>query len=162
MTDPPETKLYIASELQDALPLLLGALRIKLSIQAYELNPTLSPSQFGHRPLMPQLLSLPKRGVHCRIILASSNRTANVRIGNTAAAVQLARAGWQARIAPPHPLQHAKYWLLDDQTAILGSHNLTIAALTSNIEVSIATNAPKLVTRLAELFGAQWERSAPP
>ena len=159
-TDAPQ--IYVGRELNNELPRLLATARYQVRILAYEINTSLSPSQHGHQPIMPQLIMIGNRRLICKIILAQSKKSANVRITNTRAAEQLIAIGWEARIAPAHPLQHAKCWLLDNHTAIIGSHNLTISSLISNVEVTVSLHDTKIIARLSAVFGQQWEKSLPP
>lgn len=155
-------EIFIGRELNDALPRLLAQARTKVHFSAYELNPTQSITQFGQQPLMPTLRNLAASKLDCRCILASSSKSANIRISNTSAALQLQRHGWLARIAPPYPLQHAKFWLVDDYLAIVGSHNLTISGLLTNNEVSITSHNHHIITKLHGFFQETWEKSKQP
>ena len=153
------SEIYIGRDLHDQLPRLLSRLKERLRICAYELNPTLSPTQPAHQPLVPQLRAISKSGIDCRIILATSSRTANVRINNTHAAHVLAACGWQVKLAKPQPLHHCKIWLLDDYLAIVGSHNLTIGGLTKNREVSLGCQDAAIIAKLHQFFADTWNES---
>lgn len=51
---------------------------------------------------------------------------------------------------------HVKLMLIDNETAILGSHNYTMSAFTLNYEVSIATQEKEVVNRLKNFFENLW------
>lgn len=51
---------------------------------------------------------------------------------------------------------HAKLILIDDQTAISGSHNYTMSAFTTNFEVSVITQERDVVKRLKLFFDILW------
>ena len=51
---------------------------------------------------------------------------------------------------------HAKLMIIDNKTAILGSHNYTMNAFTINYETSIITQGEEVVKRLASYFENLW------
>lgn len=106
-------------------------------------------------------MAAPKRGLQCRILLATMRGTHAYTIANKQAATQLLQSGWQVRMGAQVPLQHAKSWLFDGTSSLIGSHNLTEAAMQKNIEASIYTDSPTICARLANEFNRVWEKSTP-
>jgi len=53
---------------------------------------------------------------------------------------------------------HAKIVIVDNATAVLGSHNWTESALTSNHEASIVTDCPHVVESLLRYFSDIWSK----
>lgn len=51
---------------------------------------------------------------------------------------------------------HVKLMIIDDQTAILGSHNYTMSAFTTNFEVSVIIQNEEIVKRLKLFFDNLW------
>jgi len=51
---------------------------------------------------------------------------------------------------------HAKIVIVDNETAVLGSHNWTESALTNNHEASIVTDCPGVVESLLHYFSNIW------
>lgn len=51
---------------------------------------------------------------------------------------------------------HAKIVIVDNETAVLGSHNWTESALTNNHEASIVTDCPSVVESLLNYFSNIW------
>lgn len=51
---------------------------------------------------------------------------------------------------------HIKLIIIDDEIAILGSHNYTMSAFTLNYEVSIKTQEKLVVNRLKNFFSGLW------
>ncbi|MDK6028116.1 phospholipase D-like domain-containing protein [Ignisphaera sp. 4213-co] len=51
---------------------------------------------------------------------------------------------------------HAKIVIVDNKTAVIGSHNWTESALTLNHEVSIETNCSEVVEKLLKYFNMIW------
>ena len=60
--------------------------------------------------------------------------------------------GIKARQIRDKRVVHTKILILDRATLVIGSHNFTRNAFTSNIETSIVVEIPEEVTRLAEFF----------
>lgn len=56
---------------------------------------------------------------------------------------------------------HAKTWIIDGNEAIVGSHNLTIAGLTKNLDISITTNDPRVVSELKNVYDNAWKTAQP-
>jgi len=54
-------------------------------------------------------------------------------------------------------LIHTKLMVIDNKTAILGSHNYTMNAFTINYEVSVIINEEKSVERLQQYFNNLWQ-----
>ena len=154
-------ELFIGRELHDALPRLLAQTRKNLRICAYELNPTTSTTQHSHQPLITQLAAISQSAVSCQIVLATSSKSANIRVNNHRAAELLTAHGWHVRLAKPHPLQHCKIWLLDDWLAVIGSHNLTVSGLLKNHEISVTCTSTPILAKLHRFFNASWESSTP-
>lgn len=57
-----------------------------------------------------------------------------------------------AKVIKDHRTLHSKMILIDSEILIIGSHNLTKNAMTSNHELSIICTVPQENTRIIELF----------
>lgn len=64
----------------------------------------------------------------------------------------LKSVGIKAKQLPDKRVLHSKMIMLDDTTLVIGSHNFTRNAFTSNIETSIAVEIPENATRFREFF----------
>lgn len=62
----------------------------------------------------------------------------------------------QAKKFLSHRKLHVKNMLIDDELAIIGSHNYTMNAFTLNYEVSIITQNKEVVKRLRQFFNNLW------
>jgi len=71
------------------------------------------------------------------------------------------KAGWQVRSAPATPTLHAKIWLFGEDYAVIGSHNVTEAAMSRNIETSLVTEVRPIIVRLHLFYSDLWVRSHP-
>lgn len=72
------------------------------------------------------ILRAAKRGVKIRVI-ANNNDVINI----------LKKAGCEAKKLQTTRLVHCKIVIIDDKIAVIGSHNFTQSAFTSNLELSI-------------------------
>lgn len=82
-----------------------------------------------------------QRGVQVRAVL---NAHINIEILN--------KVGIKARQTKDKRVVHTKMIIIDSSILVIGSHNFTRNAFTSNIETSISLEIPKEVTRLQEFF----------
>ncbi|WP_224983509.1 phospholipase D-like domain-containing protein [Geomonas agri] len=90
------------------------------------------------------------RGVDVTVILEGED---SVGSDNRAAAGYLARQGVRVIFPRGRRTTHAKAVVIDDRYVMIGSHNLSHAALTRNRELSVLLDAPELaaqVTRYLE------------
>lgn len=83
------------------------------------------------------LLDAGLRKLRCYAILATHPASSRTKNFNRAAALQLQHAGWSVRGAPANKLLHAKVLVIDSQLVFIGSHNLSLANATKNIDLSV-------------------------
>lgn len=69
----------------------------------------------------------------------------------------LSKLGIQTKKPITKGLIHTKLMLIDNNTAIIGSHNYTMNAFTINYEVSVIITEQKAVERLQQYFNNLWE-----
>lgn len=86
-----------------------------------------------------------RRGKRIRVITNSRN-VMDILSGNKVEVKKLCT----------HRSIHTKLMIIDDEIAILGSHNYTMNAFTINYEVSIATQDKEVVKRLKSYFKNLW------
>lgn len=82
----------------------------------------------------------------------------NIRLGqiNGLSARELKRAGAQVKHCPFPQCGHAKLLISDENTLILGSHNLSKHSLIDNFEVSILLREPEHITSATRAFNQAW------
>lgn len=51
---------------------------------------------------------------------------------------------------------HAKVWIFDRSRVIMGSHNISVRAVRTNVEVSVLFDTADEVKRVVEWFDAMW------
>jgi len=64
----------------------------------------------------------------------------------------LRRHGIDARFALSSKVLHAKFWVFDQTTIIVGSHNISSRATTSNAEIALLIHDPHLASQLHGYF----------
>jgi phosphatidylserine/phosphatidylglycerophosphate/cardiolipin synthase-like enzyme len=68
--------------------------------------------------------------------------------------------GVKVKKLPTKNLVHVKLMIIDNQVAILGSHNYTQSAFTLNFELSVALFNPPEIGRLISFFDNLWHGNA--
>ena len=130
--------------LPKVLPLIASAKSsIKIIIfdwRVYVLKNAEPISQFNNA-----LLDANKRGVKIQAIV-SSPIVAN----------QLKNLGLEANTLKNQKLVHAKMMLIDDLTAVIGSHNYSASAFSANLELSVIVTLPSADNELTSFFKNLW------
>lgn len=80
---------------------------------------------------------------------------------NDAATFYLHQHGIAVRRDDPKRIMHGKFILVDDDLAVIGSHNWTYSALKRNIEASVLLRGQDDVAELSVLYQQLWQESAP-
>lgn len=101
------------------------------------------------------LISAHYRGVEVKVIL--EERTG----ANYLAFSRLKGAGTEVCWASEaYKLSHPKLIIVDEQKALVGSHNLSNSALNYNREISLLVEG-NVVSSLLSLFGSDWDSCSP-
>ena len=95
--------------------------------------------------LLRELQRAASRGVRVRAIVASE-----------VLRQQLQFAGVEAKVLYADRLVHAKMMLLDEQVAVIGSHNYTQSAFTKNLEISVVVKFAAKENDLSKYFSGLW------
>jgi phosphatidylserine/phosphatidylglycerophosphate/cardiolipin synthase-like enzyme len=112
----------------------------------------------GNNPLL-AMMAAPTRGVLCRIILATPKPRPRPSEWNNEAADLLAQAAWKVRRHPHAQMMHAKLWVIDNRYTLIGSHNLSGTAATSNMDASILLDHQQTAIYAKAEWLNWWERS---
>ena len=105
------------------------------------------------------LLAKINAGVKTRILLNKEGRGAHLTAINMRAKRYLSEAGAKVKLGRTFPINHAKLWLFDDDSTILGSHNLSNRSVTVNNEVSVLIKARSVLMEYRRYFDLIWELS---
>lgn len=155
------TRLLVDGELVSVLADLMASAAGACCLTAYQMSVTGPRTPLRHMQLITAMLAAPAQSRLCRIIMTpaaklSPNARANAHTGD-----MLRSAGWEVRTAPTVPLLHSKIWLFGEQAAVIGSHNLTAAAMCANREVSVITDSPRIISRLHRYYADMWLAATP-
>jgi len=103
------------------------------------------------------------RGVDVRVLVDDFTVGPEVGRPNSPAAEWLTRRAVAVRTSGVGRRRsvHAKYVLVDEASALVGSGNLTPGALASNAELGILVHSRPLVRSLASSFEREWARARP-
>jgi len=104
---------------------------------------------FTSAPIADALRQAHKRGVNCRVILDSSQRSEKY-----STATFLRNAGIQVWFDHKHGIAHNKVMVIDDSVVITGSFNFTKAAEERNAENLLVIRDAKIARKYKE----NWER----
>jgi cardiolipin synthase len=119
-----------------------------------------------HKDIINALINAYKRGVNVRIILEKTQLTKYVNfqtplpgVANYGAVALLKEAKVPVKWFIPYrdrQILHSKVFLIDGRTMIMGSANMTYAALNRNHEISMAIRDPDAARRFREIFDNNW------
>ena len=93
-------------------------------------------------------------------LLRAHRRGIDVRIlTNYLEVIEFAKGlGLNAKKWPEKSLLHSKFLIIDKKICIIGSHNITYSAFTSNMETSMILDHEDDVKRFANYFDTLWQR----
>lgn len=97
------------------------------------------------------------RGVDVRVLLSAPEAESQRR--SAAIAEEFLRNRGVATRVLRDPAQHLKFMIVDEHTAIIGSHNWTPSALGRNFEASILVKDGTVARDGARLFHELWNRA---
>ncbi len=106
-------------------------------------------------PLLDALIDAKNRGLDVQVILDLSfefSRKADMSKKNTQAFSYLQRNGIPVFYDDTQILTHAKYWIVDQKTVIVGSFNLSKKSLTENRETAVLIQSPEIASQYESHF----------
>lgn len=92
-----------------------------------------------------ELVKAKQRGVEVTVILEGGKR---LRRDNRKAAMILSQGGVRVLFTRRGRVTHVKAISIDDRYAVIGSHNMTHAALSRNNELSVLLDSPELALKV--------------
>jgi phosphatidylserine/phosphatidylglycerophosphate/cardiolipin synthase-like enzyme len=107
------------------------------------------------RQIADELVRAGKRGVAVTVVLEQSRDEGDdLNRQNRQTASILRRSGIRVLYDPPEVTTHVKAAVFDERIVLLGSHNLTQAALRHNNELSVRIDSPPLAAEIAAYLGS--------
>ena len=98
------------------------------------------------------------RGVSIRTLLHCGNPGDNLRHKNLETVNHLRSWGIKAKLYTKSGTLHSKLVLIDKKYAILGSHNISKKAFTTNVETSVVVEGSGDIRRLIEYYNILWSK----
>ena len=138
------------------LPALFRLAKQRIRISLYSVVPTGKPAKKSSGLLLEHLATAATHGIECLVLLNMVARGAYLRAQNTEAITKMRRHGIQTRQLVGSRCNHAKFVLIDEQFAVVGSHNWSPSSLRRNHELSMMTDDPAAVSKLALHFDHLW------
>lgn len=132
-----------------------------IDVVTYLAHPATPTSSLAYRHLWACMLKAPARGITCRALIHAATPGSNHAAANQQSAATLTEAGWSVRLVQQSATIHAKIWLIDANLCVVGSHNLTDAAMSTNVEASILTDSHACAADIDILIANLWARTAP-
>lgn len=120
---------------------------IRIAMYNFRLYPD-APEKDIHK-LYLELVMAQRRGVRVSCLVEQRSN-----------ALELQNAGIAAKYVRNKRSMHLKCLLIDRDTLIVGSHNLTDSGLNSNYEASIATHDFEVCEQFRRYFDVVWEKYA--
>jgi len=102
-----------------------------------------------------------KEGLDVRVLLHGEAMGRNLHRINRKAGAHLQQAGAEVKYGNTGAPLHAKVWLIDGKVAVVGSHNLSVRAVRTNVEASVVSDVSEVVDVLAGWFEELWSRGIP-
>ena len=106
------------------------------------------------------LVEARKRGVEIEVLLESST-SRNITEANQKAGEYLKKHGISVRYFPVFPIMHVKMVIVDGETAIIGSHNWTLASTKSNVESSVLIKSKLMAQKCGKYFRDNFLQAKP-
>lgn len=129
-----------------------------IDICTYKFEISKSGSAANLNDLIKTLAIMADNGIKVRILLETNARRNGVSRYNIHAAGELKKMGIPCRTLPRQRCQHAKLILVDDEIAIIGSHNWTPKSMTSNYEISVVIRSRSILQNTKEYFDKMWQK----
>lgn len=126
---------------------LIAAARVRVSVVLYVARPD-EDGPVAH--LVEALSAAARRGIDVRVVLDRGRdwRTGGVDLKNHDFTVQLQQSGVRVVLDEEKRTTHAKVLVIDDRHVVVGSHNWTRSALTSNREWSLLIDDPEVAAQI--------------
>ena len=141
-------------------PQIIGTAKRSLDVSLYKAIVHGKPAKKSSRIMLDRLLVAAKQNVTVRVLLNTASPAVRLRQQNRIAAQWMKDHGIQVRHLVANRCNHAKFIIVDDSFAVVGSHNWSYDSLRRNHEASIGTDDPYVIEQLHKNFDHLWASSA--
>lgn len=155
-----EVKLLLDRDYLTALLEGVDRARAEIFLSAY-LFRTMADKNGYPEAVLKHLAAAVRRGVRVDVVLESSREANDLNRSNTETAERLKKGGIRVCMDAPERVTHTKLVVIDRRYVMIGSHNLTHAALKFNHEASVwidsAPLAEEAVGYMKSLCPGEWK-----
>lgn len=137
-------------------PDIIGRAKCSLDVSLYKAIVRGKPAKKSSRIMLDRLLIAAKQNVTVRVLLNTASPAVRLRQQNHVAAQWMRDHGIQVRHLVTGRCNHAKFIVVDDSYALVGSHNWSHSSLRRNHEASIGTDDPYAIEQLRKNFEHLW------
>lgn len=145
-------RFLIDEEYRRMLPQAMAGAKREIRIMMYRIQRKLGRGQTEENLFLDAMKDKVRRGVKVWLIVDYYPRPGMAYKENLYAALILQDSGVYARYLKNSRVCHAKAVIIDQEIAIVGSHNWTTNSLKRNLEVSLMVKDKEEVSRLVEEF----------
>ena len=100
-----------------------------------------------------------REGITVSFLISERENYGHIPLTNFYAVRELKANSVKVRHLKHGRLCHTKLIIVDNETAILGSHNLGIKSCHNNYEMSLYIDDPHIVAQMEEVFNVEWENA---
>lgn len=140
---------------------LIRAAERSVRVAMFQVQMQGKKARAGPRVLTEGLAWAGLNGIDCRVILNVVGARGRVGVVNRDAAVWLQERKVKVAQLWPRRLCHAKLVIIDDEVAVIGSHNWSVGAMGGNFEVSVVLEDWGAVVEMAAWFDLLWSVCKP-
>lgn len=149
-------EIITAADYVAALTAQVSAARSSIIASLYMARPAYEGDSPSYRALWHALAAAPGHTAERKMILNRTTPSNGEGLYNTAAAEQLAAAGWQIRHPPPPTIAHEKVWIFDTRHVLIGSSNLAAGQHRRTTNINLLIDNRELAKRLLSIWRKQW------
>jgi phosphatidylserine/phosphatidylglycerophosphate/cardiolipin synthase-like enzyme len=102
------------------------------------------------------LLRKRAEGINIKLLFNWHDDKKSIARTNQSAGTFLKQRGIEVRHLKDNRCCHAKTLIIDEDKAIIGSHNLSCKSLSNNFEISYLITEPETVKQLKSIFSNSW------
>jgi len=151
-----EPKLVIGKELVRAAYELVGGAEREVAVVMFEWAWYEGQRAGTVQDVNRALCAVAGRGVRVRVLLHNEAGGRPLARINGKTRGRMERAGIEVRMGGTVRVHHAKCWLVDGEKWLVGSHNMSTRATTTNAECSVAGVGGEVARGLAAWFEELW------
>ena len=159
IVDIPRVKIIKDEEFLAYTRAVLAKAQKDVLLLTYKFELSGRPDARAFNSLVQVLYDLVGKKILSRILLNNTGRRSGLTRINENAARVLQKNGLRVRFLPDGRCQHAKALIVDNEFAIIGSHNWSPKSMTDNSEASVVIHDPGEVSEIKRHFQKIWEIS---